>query len=58
MRFSLGIILIAATSLLLLGNPPPAQCYGCAATPCYRGGPSCMGQCSCQWIDDTHGTCG
>ena len=35
-----------------------AECYGCAAVPCFRNGPQCMGQCSCQYRDDISGVCG
>lgn len=54
------LVILAAALIVAIGTlaPQPAECYGCAAVPCFRNGPPCEGQCTCQWIDDIHGTCG
>ncbi len=54
-RLTLGIAALALGVALWASS---AQCYGCAAVPCFRNGPPCMGDCSCQWHDDIHGVCG
>jgi hypothetical protein len=53
----LATLLFALSAWLAL--PTDAQCgAGCAAVPCFRGGPPCMGHCSCQWRDGISGVCG
>ncbi len=58
-RAILTILAVAAIgAFVMLVAPREATCFGCAEVPCFRGGPECVGQCSCQWEDEIHGFCG
>ena len=52
---TLGFIAFLLALVLLARDAP---CYGCAEVSCFRNGPACEGNCSCQWVDELHGFCG